>query len=132
MKKIVLRTFTYIAILFLIDSLIHGFEFTDAGAVILFALLLSITELIIKPIVKFFMLPLNFFTFCFFNFILSCIYLYIFDLLIPGLQIVNGYLGPFVSSAIEVPTINVTQIGVIAIAAIIISLLNGLVGWTQD
>jgi putative membrane protein len=132
MKKIILRVFTYVAVLYLVDSLIHGFEFQDSGTVLLLAALLSLTDRIINPIVKFFTLPLNLLTFGLFNFILSCVYLYIFDLLIPGLQIVNGYLGPFNSTAIQIPTIRLSLIGVIIIGAFVISFLNAIVTWTQD
>jgi putative membrane protein len=132
MKKIIVRIFTYIAILFLVDSLIHGFEFVDVAAVLLLSFLLSITDLIINPVVKFFTLPLNLFTFGIFNFVLSCVYLYFFDLLIPGLRIIKGYLGPFTSSAIQIPQINLSQLGVVIIAALMISILNTVVSWTQS
>jgi len=132
MKNIVLRLFTYIAILYLIDSLIVGFEINSALTVCMFALLMSICDVAIRPVIKFLTIPLNFMTFGLFNFLLSCLFMYFFDVIIAGFQITNGYIGPIKNELLQSPLISVTKIGIIVFSSFIISLLNNIVSWTQD
>lgn len=131
MKSIVLRLFTFIAILYLIDRFIIGFEITSATSAVALAALLSITQLIIKPIIKFLTFPINLLTFGIFNFFISCVLLYLYNFIVPGFQLIAGSVGPFNSSDIQVPEVKLSQIGVIILASFAISLLNSIISWTQ-
>ena len=131
MKEITLRFFTYLGILYLVDSFIKGFDLTTVGAYIFLAILLAITHVVIEPIIKFFTLPLNLVTFGIFNFIIACIYLYFFNLFIPGFNLADGSIGPIVSDTIQIPEINMSLIAIIIFSSILLTLLNNFVTWTQ-
>lgn len=131
-KKIVLRFFTFIAILFLVDQMIKGFDFVNVSSLLSLAAILTFFSLILKPIIQFFTLPINFFTFGLFNFLVSCAALYIFDLLIAGFDIKDGTLNSINSQPIIISDIRMSTIGVIIVASLFISLLNNIIDWTQS
>jgi len=132
MKDIVLRIFTYLGILLIVDSIVRGFDLNTLGAYLFLAFLMSITHIVLSPAIKFFTLPLNMFTFGFFNFIMSCIYLYFFNLFIPGFELKDGSIGPLISSSIVIPEIQMSLIAVIIFSSFLISLINNIVTWTQE
>jgi putative membrane protein len=132
MKKLILRIFTYISILFIVDKAITGFEMETFTAILILAVVLSICHIAINPIIGFLTLPLNFMTFGVFNFLISCVFLYIFKLLIPGFELRDGYIGPFNSDIANSAPINLSMIGVILVSAFLISLFNNIINWTQQ
>lgn len=71
-------------------------------------------------------------TFGVFNFLISCLYIYFFNLIIPGFQIVDGYIGPYVTDIIQIPQIKVAKLGIVVIAAIIIAIMNSVVSWSSE
>lgn len=132
MKEIFLRFFTYLGILYLVDAFIKGFDLNTVGAYIFLAALLSITHVALEPVIKFFTLPLNLVTLGFFNFVISCIYLYFFHLIIPGFDILDGSIGPVVSDSIQVPEIGLAAIAVIILSSLMLTLFNNFITWTID
>ena len=131
MKKLILRFFTFVAILYVIDNLIKPFDFDRPSSLYMLAATLSFFSLIIKPVIQFFTIPLNFFTFGLFNFVISCAALYVFKLLIGGFKITNGYLGSINSNDVDISEIKLSSIAVLIVSALFISLLNNLINWTQ-
>ena len=132
MKEITLRFFTYIGILYLVDSFIKGFDLNSAGAYIFLALLLAVTHVVLEPVIKFFTLPINLVTFGIFNFIISCLYLYFFNLFIPGFNLVDGSVGPIISDSIQIPQINMSLIAIIIFSSILLTLLNNVITWASS
>ncbi len=132
MKGIILRIFTFLAILFFIDSVITGFEIESLGAYLLFAVLLSVTNIALIPVIRFFTLPINTVTFGLFNFIISCVYIYFFNFIIPGFKVTDGSLGPFVSSNLNVPEIGMSFWAIIIFSSLLITFFNNVVSWTVD
>lgn len=129
MGEFVLRFFTYLGIILIVDSWVQGFELFSLGSYLTLALLMSLTHVFISPAIKFFTLPLNMFTFGLFNFILTCVYLYFFDLFIPGFKLSDGSIGPFISSVIIIPEIQMSPLALIVFSSLLISLLNNVVTW---
>lgn len=132
MKGIILRIFTFLAILFFIDSILTGFEIETIGAYLLFALLLALTNVTLVPVIKFFTLPINTVTFGLFNFVIACVYIYFFNFIIPGFVVTDGSLGPFVTTNIDVPEIKMSFWAIIIFSSLMITFLNNVVSWTVD
>lgn len=132
LKGLVLRFFTYVGIAYIITVFIKGFTFNSASTLFLFAFVLSISYFTLEPVIKFLTFPVNFLTFGLFNFVVSSCLLYFFSSVLPGFKVTQGSIGPFTNSAIQIPKISLSQVGVIIISSIIISFLNNLVSWTQE
>jgi putative membrane protein len=130
-KAVILRFFTFIAVLYLVDKMINGFELSATSSTLALATLLAITQLAIKPVVKFLTFPINLVTFGIFNFFISCIFIYLYNFIVPGFRLVPGSIGPIATADIQVPEVRLSQIGVIILASIVISILNNIVSWTQ-
>jgi putative membrane protein len=130
MKEVTLRFFGYLAILYLVDAAVAGFDLTLPSAAIILALLLSITFLVLNPAIKFFTLPLNLVTLGFFSFLISCLYLYFFNFIIPGYYISDGSIGPVTGSLVQIPQIQLSLVAVVIISSMLISLLNNIVTWS--
>lgn len=132
MKKFILRYFTYIAILYIVDKTVNGFEINNPSAMFIMAFIFTLTLIAIKPAIKFVTLPANFLTFGTLNFLTSIALLYMFFIIIPGLSIQTGSLGPVYSSDIQIPEVKLSMIGVIIISSFFISLFNNIINWTLD
>lgn len=132
MKNFVIRFFSFIAILFIVDSLIKGFDIADLGSYLLFAFLLTLTYIALAPIIKFFTLPINLLTLGIFNFIISCFYIYFFKLIIPGFEITQGSIGPLFNKEIQLSEISLSLFAVIIISSLLITFLNNIISWAMD
>ena len=132
MKKAVLRFFSFIAILFIVDQLLHGFEFNSPVTMLFLALLLTVFQIFIRPTISFLTLPINFFSFGLFNFLVSVAMIYLFSLLISGFTISNGYISAISNSDIQVSSISLSRIAVIIVSSLFIALLNNLTNWALD
>lgn len=78
------------------------------SAFLILSVLLSLTFVALTPVIKFFTLPINAVTFGLFNFVISCIYIYFFDFVIPGLDVFDGSIGPFITYDIQIPEIKMS------------------------
>ncbi len=132
MKPLIIRFFSFVAILFIVDNLINGFEIIGMGSYLFFALLLSITYTVFIPLIKFFTLPVNMLTLGLFNFIIGCVYIYFFKLIIPGFIVQDGSIGPIFNDNIEVEAIKLSFLSIIIVSSLFITLLNNIITWAID
>lgn len=132
MKHFFVRFFCFISILFIIDSLISGFDIEGLTSYLVFAFLLTATYMLLEPLIRFFTLPVNLVSLGAFNFVLGCFYIYFFKLIVPGFIIQDGSLGPLFNKEIQLPEIKLSYIAVIILSSLSITLLNNIVTWALE
>lgn len=130
MKEFILRLFTFISALFVTSSIFTGFDINDLYTYIFLAALFSVLQLLLKPSIKFFTIPHNKFTVFIANIIIMMLIFYSFEMFFPGIVISDGGIGPFISTSIVVPLIEMKSFIVIIFASTLISTLNTIVTWT--
>lgn len=129
-KRSILKLFTYTGIIYIVDYLIFGFDFSSLFTVLLFALSISILNFTIEPIVKFLTLPFNFVSSTVLNFLFLCALTYFFEIFIGGYELESGFLRGASNSFIQMPDINLAVIGVVIVSSLFIAVLNNVVEWT--
>lgn len=129
MKEFVLRLFTFIAALFIASSLVSGFTISNLATYVILAIFLSILQFLLKPTIIFITFPYNNFTAFVTNFLILSLIFYFFNLVMPGVIISDGSIGPYISPAIVVPAIEMKSYVVIFFSSFIISLINSIITW---
>lgn len=130
MKEFILRLFTFIASFFITSSIVSGFVINNLTTYIVLAVLLSFLQFLLKPAIVFITLPYNNFTVFVANFLILSLIFYFFNLIMPGIIISDGSIGPYINSAIAIPAIEMNSYVVILFSAFIISLINSIITWT--
>ncbi len=130
MKEFVLRTITFIAAMTITSQIVSGFEIDNIVAYLSLGALFSLIHLSSKTVIVFFTLPHNNFNVFIFHFLFISLILYFVQLTMPGILISDGKIGPYITSFISIPTIEMKSYIVILFASFIISLMNLCVSWT--
>ncbi len=129
MKEFVLRTITFIAAITITSEIVSGLEITNVLSYLTLGTLFSLIHLSSKTVITFFTLPYNNFNVFIFNFLFISLTLYFVNLTIPGILISDGKIGPYATSFISIPTIEMKSYIVILFTSFIISLVNLCVSW---
>lgn len=112
MKSFVIRLVTFGIALFITGQLIEGIFFDNIGAIIGAAVVLSIVNALIRPVLLLLTLPLSILTLGLFSFVINGFMLKITAFLVPGMEVAGFW---------------VAVLGALVLA-IINSVLNFLVG----
>lgn len=116
--------------LFVLTQLIAGVKITGGfQAVLIAGLILTILNMILKPIINIFSLPLNMITLGLFSFITNAILLYILTIFVPNISVsgftFNGYSwGGFI-----IPLVKFNILTAFVVSAAVLSLLINFFKW---
>jgi len=116
--------------LYIISQFISGMVFSEGPVTLaLTGAVLSLTTLIIKPIINILLLPINLITFGLFKWVAYAVTLYLVLLLVPGFEITGFHFSGIVTYWFSLPAIDFS--GAIAIVAFsfVISLLTSIIFW---
>lgn len=131
-KESIIRTFTTMATLFTLSMLINGIEIKIYTSILLLSILLAILQTLTKYILFFLTIPVNVLTIFTTESVFTIIIIYFFKLFIPGYEISDGYIGPFLNDSINIPLIQMKSYIVILIIALSISCMNILINWALN
>lgn len=95
MKKLLKFTLLYIFAIVTLDYFLNHIEFVNLFTLIKVALILSIFELMLKPIIKIILFPINIITLGTFRIIIDTFGLYLVFFLIPQFTLGDFYLGTY-------------------------------------
>ena len=98
MKKIIIKWLIFAGII-MATCYLPGIEVENFGCAMLVALVLTIINLFIKPIIKLLTFPINIFTFGIFNLLLNFAILYAVSLVIPQYALDNAF-SAFIASIV--------------------------------
>ena len=87
MKSLIVHLLSYCLGLYLTAQLVQGLYFDTIAALVLGAVVLTIVDAVVKPIVTVLTLPLNFLTLGLFTFVINGFMLKITSLFVPGMAV---------------------------------------------
>lgn len=102
MKSIFVHLLSYSLALYLTAQLVQGLYFDTLGALILGAVVLSIVDAIVKPVLMVLTLPLNLLTVGLFTFVINGAMLKISALLVPGMDVGSFWVTTFAALVLTV------------------------------
>ena len=102
MKSIFVHLLSYSLALYLTAQLVQGLYFDTLGALILGAVVLSIVDAIVKPVLMVLTLPLNLLTEVLFTFVINGAMLKISALLVPGMDVGGCWVTTFAALVLTV------------------------------
>lgn len=109
MKSLVVHLLSYSLGLYLTAQLVQGLYFDTLAALVLGAVVLSIVDAVIKPIITILTLPLNFLTLGLFTFVINGFMLKITSLIVPGMAVGGFWAATF--------------------AALVLTIISGIINW---
>lgn len=109
MKSLVVHLLSYSLGLYLTPQLVQGLYFDTLAALVLGAVVLSIVDAVIKPIITILTLPLNFLTLGLFTFVINGFMLKITSLIVPGMAVGGFWAATF--------------------AALVLTIISGIINW---
>ncbi len=86
-------------------------------------------ELIIKPLLKVFLIPINILTFGLASFFVNIILLYIFLIIFPDINVVPFSLGPFQYNNITIPTLHFGYWSSLVLTSFLLSFSISFIQW---
>lgn len=116
--------------LFLLSKIATGMLFENGLVTLLLAgLALSLSSLLIKPIINILLLPINLVTFGLFKWLSSAIAFYIVTLIVPGFKIVGFNFSSLSTTWFEIPGISFSGLFAYLAFSFLLSLIASLVHW---
>lgn len=82
---------------YILQRLLDGVHFVDFGTAIIFAIVLGILNIILKPILHFFSLPITIFTFGLFSLVINAVVVIIAGRFVEGVEI-DGFIWALIFS----------------------------------
>ena len=109
MKSLIGHILSYCLGLYLTAQLVQGLYFDTIAALVLGAVVLTIVDAVVKPIVTVLTLPLNFLTLGLFTFVINGFMLKITSLFVPGMAVGGFWAATF--------------------AALVLTIISGVINW---
>ena len=109
MKSLIVHLLSYCLGLYLTAQLVQGLYFDTIAALVLGAVVLTIVNAIIKPILTILTLPLNILTLGLFAFVINGFMLKITSLIVPGMAVGGFWAATF--------------------AALVLTVISGIINW---
>ena len=130
MKGILKTIFINILILYLVSQLFKGIEYKNGLSTFITAgLFLSVSSIVVKPLINIMILPINLVTFGVFRWLSSVAILYLVTIMVPDFLINGFYFPGFSSLWFDIPVINVHGFFAIILFSFIISTLSTFFHW---
>ncbi|MEE0434495.1 MAG: phage holin family protein [Peptococcaceae bacterium] len=109
MKSLIVHLLSYCLGLYLTAQLVQGLYFDTLAALVLGAVVLTIVNAIIKPIITILTLPINVITLGLFTFVINGFLLKITSLIVPGMDVGGFWTATF--------------------AALVLTVISGIIDW---
>lgn len=130
MKGIAKNTIFNAMSLYILSQLISGVKITGGfQAVLLSGLILTILNIVIKPIISLFSMPLNMITLGLFSFITNAILLYILTIFVPNISVSSFTFNGYSFAGFIVPVIKFNTIYAFIVSAAVLSLIINFFKW---
>ena len=126
LKYFIINTIT----LYLVSLAVSGIVFAEGTYSLLLAgLVLTLTSLIIRPIINILLLPINLITFGLFRWVGFAVTLYLVTLIVPGFKLLDFTFKGFSSYWFSIPVISLSGILAFIAFSFLISLVSSFAYW---
>ena len=116
--------------LFLVSKIASGMIFEQGIVTLLLCgLALSLTTILIKPLINILLLPINLITFGLFKLLSSAIAFYIVTLIVPGFKILSFSLASFATGWFTTPSLAFSGIFAYLAFSFLLSLISSFIHW---
>ena len=130
MKSIIRHTVFNSASLFILSQIISGVKITGGWGTLIFAgFVFTILNMVLKPILNMFSLPLNAVTLGLFSFFTNAILLYILTIFVPNISVSKFTFNGFSFSGFVIPVIAFNTFYAFIVAAAVLSLVTHFFNW---
>lgn len=130
MKGILKRTIFNAISLFILSQLISGVKITGGFQTIFLAgLILTVLNIVLKPIINIFSIPLNMITLGLFSFITNAILLYLLTIFVPNVIVSQFTFNGFSFAGFIIPVIHFNTVYAFIVAAALLSLIINFFSW---
>lgn len=128
MRSLIVKIIATMSSFYLAQYLVAGFKIDNTWqAYLLAAIVFILFNLLVAPVIKLLLLPINLLTLGLFHWLTQVLVLYIFDLLYTGLSIAPYYYPGYTSAVVALPAGNLGLFWVLLITSLLMSLTYGLV-----
>lgn len=128
MRSFIVKVLANMASFYLASYFVAGFHIDQTWqAYLMTAIVFMLFNLLVAPIVKLLLLPINLLTLGLFRWLTQVLVLYIFDILYTGITITAYHFPGFRSALIALPAANLNLFWVLVVASLVMSLTYGLV-----
>jgi len=126
LKHFIVNTFS----LYVVSLIISGIVFTEGTYSLLLAgMVLTLTSMVIRPIINLLLLPLNLITFGLFRWVGFAITLYLVTLIVPGFKLVDFVFKGFTSYWFTIPAVSLPGILAFVAFSFLISIIASIGYW---
>jgi len=130
MKSILKHLIINIVSLYAVSLIVSGLVFSEGTYSLLLAgVVLTLTSMIIRPIINLLLLPLNLITFGLFRWVGFAITLYLVTLIVPGFKVVNFVFRGFASYWFTIPAVSLPGILAFIAFSFLISMIASVGYW---
>ena len=128
MKTIIKHLLINTGTLYLVSSIVHGMEFANGFTTLLIAgAVLTITTMLIRPLINILLLPINLITFGLFKWVSYAITIYLVTLLVSGFKIREFLFPGFSTYWFNIPEIALTGLFAFLAFSFIISFVSSTI-----
>ena len=126
LKHFIINTIT----LYLISQAVLGIHFAEGSYTLLLAgLVLTLTTMIIKPVINILLLPINLITFGIFKWVGYAITLYLVTLIVPGFKLLDFIFKGYNSYWFSIPALSLSGILAFIAFSFLISTISSIIYW---
>ncbi len=126
LKHFIINTVT----LYIVSQAVSGMQFASGSYTLLLAgLVLTLTTLIIRPVINVLLLPINLITFGFFKWVGYAITLYLVTLIVPGFKLLDFAFKGYNSYWFSIPALSLSGILAFIAFSFIISTISSIIYW---
>lgn len=130
MKKILKHFVIDTVTLYLISQAVVGMSFEGGTQTLLLTgAVLSISQLLVRPLINVLLLPINLITFGLFKWVSYAVTLYLVTLVVTGFKISSFYYAGLTSYWFNIPQVNFTGILAFIVFSFVISLVSSIIVW---
>jgi len=130
MKKLLRSILINVLSLWLTSVAIDGFGYSGGWqTLILAAIIFGILNLLIRPLVKLFLLPINLLTLGLLGWLVNVLMLYLLVLFVPKIKIEAFEFAGFTYRGFIVPALRISQFYCTVLASSLISIISGFLHW---
>ena len=126
LKHFIINTVT----LYIISQAVSGIYFAAGSYTLLLAgLVLTLTTLVIRPVINILLLPINLITFGFFKWVGYAITLYLVTLIVPGFKLLDFVFKGYNSYWFSIPALSLSGLLAFIAFSFIISIISSIIYW---
>ncbi|MBI2334853.1 phage holin family protein [Candidatus Daviesbacteria bacterium] len=133
MKKLLRFYLINLASLWLTSQMIKGLVFTGGiQSLLTGALVFALINIILVPVLKILLLPLNLMTLGIFSWLTNVIALYVLTTIFPSFRLISYHFPGFSSNGLTVPAITLSPLWVAILASFSIGIIVNFLHWVMD